>query len=509
MTNLKSKIKNLILRHCVLPSILLLAAWLQFSLISGARFHPDEALYATWARVVATGEDVWLAQRVVDKPPLFIYAIAIPFGTVGASEELARLPNVLASLCAIALLYGIAHSLYREHGVAWLAAGVFALSPYTLLFAPTAFTDPFMLGWVLLAWWLTLKRRVFYAGIAYGLALATKQDAILLLPLLVIGNWLLAMSYRKFTIKYLRAHSQYLASFLLGWLLPLSCVMGWSLLRPQLNYLQASLDHYGGVSFVTFDSYPARLYAWVTLARVLSSEWLLLLAIAASPFLMARQRHHADIGVWLFACYWFVSHLVLSLQVWDRYLLPLAPIAALAIARSVTFAWRHRLHRFSKTGEVLFIVSLAVTLILPARAVLQRELDVSGMRGLYDGIDEVGLFFWRTDTTATILYMRHLSWSIDYYTFGRALDRRWVSNPIELAADAGHMALAKKFLVLATWEHWGQELTDALASVNLKAEPVFITYHQDGTPSLIVYQLTPKLVGISSSYSSLDNRLTE
>jgi hypothetical protein len=204
-----------------------------------------------------------------------------------------------------------------------------------------------------------------------------------------------------------------------------------------------------------------------------------------------------------------VSHLVLSLQVWDRYLLPLAPIAALAIARSVTFAWRHRLHRFSKTGEVLFIVSLAVTLILPARAVLQRELDVSGMRGLYDGIDEVGLFFWRTDTTATILYMRHLSWSIDYYTFGRALDRRWVSNPIELAADAGHMALAKKFLVLATWEHWGQELTDALASVNLKAEPVFITYHQDGTPSLIVYQLTPKLVGISSSYSSLDNRLTE
>jgi hypothetical protein len=103
--------------------------------------------------------------------------------------------------------------------------------------------------------------------------------------------------------------------------------------------------------------------------------------------------------------------------------------------------------------------------------------------------------------------MRNLSWEIDYYTFGRALDRRWVNNPIELAADAGHMVLAKKFLVLATWESWGQALTDALASVNLNAEPVFTTYHREGHPSIMVYRLIPRMVGVSTA--CLENSLIE
>src|SRR5438034_4637606 len=85
------------------PAIIALAAVIRLALISGFRFHPDEVLYATWARLVATGQDVWLAMRVVDKPPLFIYTLAGLFGTLGASEEIARMPNEIASIISVAL----------------------------------------------------------------------------------------------------------------------------------------------------------------------------------------------------------------------------------------------------------------------------------------------------------------------------------------------------------------------------------------------------------------------
>ena len=94
--------------------VLGIGALLRVTLISGYRFHPDEALYATWARLIATGKDLWLAQQLVDKPPLNLYILAGLFGTLGASEEIARIPNILFSLASIALLYDIATALYCE-----------------------------------------------------------------------------------------------------------------------------------------------------------------------------------------------------------------------------------------------------------------------------------------------------------------------------------------------------------------------------------------------------------
>src|SRR5437764_1224300 len=86
-------------------SLVVLGTLLRLSLLSGFRLHPDEALYATWARFIATGQDPLLAEHLVDKPPLFIYLLASLFTTLGASEEIARLPNELASAAALVLVY--------------------------------------------------------------------------------------------------------------------------------------------------------------------------------------------------------------------------------------------------------------------------------------------------------------------------------------------------------------------------------------------------------------------
>ncbi len=37
------------------------------------RFHPDEALFSTWALKIARGENILLIGVPVDKPPLLIY----------------------------------------------------------------------------------------------------------------------------------------------------------------------------------------------------------------------------------------------------------------------------------------------------------------------------------------------------------------------------------------------------------------------------------------------------
>ena len=68
----------------ILFVILLLGLWLRWQLNGTWRLGPDEALYSTWARNIASGADPWLAQTPgVDKPPLLMYAIALAMNIYG------------------------------------------------------------------------------------------------------------------------------------------------------------------------------------------------------------------------------------------------------------------------------------------------------------------------------------------------------------------------------------------------------------------------------------------
>ena len=66
------------LKKAILPLlILLVGTGLRFhGLARDARFHPDEALYNTFARDAAVYGD-WLFARPLDKPPLMLYANAL------------------------------------------------------------------------------------------------------------------------------------------------------------------------------------------------------------------------------------------------------------------------------------------------------------------------------------------------------------------------------------------------------------------------------------------------
>ena len=122
---------------------MLAAVLLPLNLLVTQRFHHDEALYATWALKIASGENPLLYQTPIDKPPLFIYTVAGSLWLLGNTETAARLPSLLATCLSVGLTFWLGRKLYGN-GVGLLAAWLMALSPFTLLFAPTAFTDPLL-----------------------------------------------------------------------------------------------------------------------------------------------------------------------------------------------------------------------------------------------------------------------------------------------------------------------------------------------------------------------------
>ena len=61
-------------------------------------FHPDEALFAYWSRLIAVGRDPLLLAQVVDKPPLLFYLQALSYPLFGPVEWAARMPNFVTSI---------------------------------------------------------------------------------------------------------------------------------------------------------------------------------------------------------------------------------------------------------------------------------------------------------------------------------------------------------------------------------------------------------------------------
>src|SRR5512134_2998847 len=118
--------------------------------LTANRFHPDEALYASFGRLITSGRDPILASVIVDKPPLHYYAVAGSMFLFGPSEMAARLPNLLASAVSLALLYSAARRLYGRAS-ATTALVAFSLSPFAISFAATAFVDPLQLAFLLWA----------------------------------------------------------------------------------------------------------------------------------------------------------------------------------------------------------------------------------------------------------------------------------------------------------------------------------------------------------------------
>jgi 4-amino-4-deoxy-L-arabinose transferase-like glycosyltransferase len=423
-------------------------------------FHPDEALFAYWSRLIAVGRDPLLANQLVDKPPLLFYLQALFYPLFGPVEWAARVPNFAASVMLIPATGLLAWHLFRQELSAVLAAAFIAFSPLAIQFSGTAFTDP------LLTFWLTLSlvavgfsagrrfmaadggsrisikatdQNALFAGIFFGLAVATKFQAWLFLPLVIglafVGLW----KWGQWKL------------WLTGFLVFLALVVIWELLRiGSLTLVSEQLSSFGGLRFsFSWELWP-RLEAWARQWRyVLDSEILSFLVVFSLPLYLALLIHDEDRAtvidqmLALFLIGYFVLHWFLAIPVWDRYLLPLLPLVGIVLARFVLRIVSTILVELPAIERYRPIINRTIWLIPLILLVFQGQgvrdayagrLPIGGQPEADQGISKI-VEELNNAPYGSVLYDHWFSWQLRYYLFENRIYISWFPNYQSLQED--------------------------------------------------------------------------
>ncbi len=500
------------------------------------RFAYDEAHHAGWARLIANG-DPFMKTIAVDKPPQLFYLVALAYKLFGENEVAARLPNAVLGALAVLPLWGLARKLYpSQPGLPMVAVGLFALSPLAQVYAPTVFTDPLMSFWLLVCGWLVASGRWGWAGLAFGLAVCSKQQALFFLPFPVFLAVALNLSADKGEwVGWLRLLKR------LGWTAagvaaPVLVVFGFDKWRGQTSSLTYGAALNGDkLGLASPERWLVRLTEWWNRALqyffVPNPFGLLILVGLVGLFGwtvwrswdMWRGRRNSQSGpgdpLWrrtalvdlaLFAAIAIVVvwHTILTFPVWDRYLLPMVPFGALLVVRLLIevaallpsslqdlrsqLASKGPAAKTSRSQRLILTLLTLLTLGLMVRPVAQAEsyklplggdyLAFSG-RGAgqhyaFDGIDEVARFFPNNARPGAVVFQEELDWHFSFYLFGQPLQLPSnKSRPLDPALVASRAAEGETYVVFTDWQVASyKRLQAGLAPYNLWLEAALEVY---------------------------------
>ncbi len=116
--------------------------------------------------LISSGDELLVIQHSHQRHPIFV---------------LTRLVQIVAGLATILLVAFIAAREVGEHA-APLGAAIAAFVPISPMYFPDLHTDSIMTPFLILAAYLLFNRQVLWGGVMYGLALASKNTAVFLLP---------------------------------------------------------------------------------------------------------------------------------------------------------------------------------------------------------------------------------------------------------------------------------------------------------------------------------------
>jgi dolichyl-phosphate-mannose--protein O-mannosyl transferase len=254
-----------------LLSILLFSALTRFiNLGRPAELVFDEVYYVDGAKdYLAHGVELDKgAAEFIVHPPVGKWAIALGIKVFGDNPFGWRFAAALIGTLSILLIYLIAKQLFKSEFISVVAAALMALDGLHLVMSRTALLDIFLSFFILLAFYLLIKEKLWWAGVVFGLALGTKWSAIYVLA--AVGIYLLIASRRylltpiQFGVLPLMV---YIASWF-GWFLSAD---GWSRnsksnpLASLINYHREILNFHTGLT--TDHSYQASAWNWLVLGR--------------------------------------------------------------------------------------------------------------------------------------------------------------------------------------------------------------------------------------------------
>ncbi|MBN1119841.1 MAG: glycosyltransferase family 39 protein [Anaerolineae bacterium] len=490
------------LRVWLLTLLILIGAVLRIRLLTEFRFHADEALFATLGRLIIEGIDPLLVDTplLVDKPPLFYYLLSLGISIEWDSELTARLPGLFASLISIALVVRLAWNLWRSHWSMFIAAAFYVLSPFAIQFSPTAFADPPMVMWMLAACVVITSHRKpsirwFWAGVLLGLSFATKQSGMFFLPLVFVLGLITDDVSESF---------QSIVLFLAALGLIVLLIAAWDWIRaPAPAFWAAGMEANNPGRFVSQSELLPRARAWSIWLQAVGGNWftnillLVLLTILLPlewivPAPKSNRRWSA--AIFIFVVGYVLFHWLVAVPVWDRYILPLVPLIALLVGRSLILLTDLTVGWLSPSGDrfraAALILCVAV-LVSPAIRASEGQYPVGSDHGAYDGIDELADYL-KSQPMGTVIYYGSLGWTLHYYLFDSYLYLTYVESPEilseDLIANAGDGSI--RMLVLPGWEDHVDDLI-AVEQAGFSAEKQLETYNRFGDISFVVYQIIP------------------
>ncbi|MEY3149216.1 MAG: hypothetical protein RL029_490 [Actinomycetota bacterium] len=187
-----------------LLSILLFSALTRFiNLGRPAELVFDEVYYVDGARdYLAHGVELDNgAAEFIVHPPVGKWLIALGMQLFGDNPFGWRFTAALIGTISILLVYLIAKQLFRSEFVSLVAAALMALDGLHLVMSRTALLDIFLSFFILLAFYLLIKEKLWWAGVVFGLALGTKWSAVYVLA--AVGIYLLISQRRYLLSTYL------------------------------------------------------------------------------------------------------------------------------------------------------------------------------------------------------------------------------------------------------------------------------------------------------------------
>jgi 4-amino-4-deoxy-L-arabinose transferase-like glycosyltransferase len=482
----------------ILTALLLAALFRFHALGEDTRFHPDEALFATFARSAAVHGD-WMLPGALDKTPLSMYisALGLHFGAaymtdtgiiavdLRTGEFAARLPHTLAGMMLVALIYPLAAALYpRERRLPVVAILLAALSPYLIVFSAAAFTDMLMLALMSAALLAAARGRPGWSGWLLALSIAAKQQGVFYLPLILGTLWLRGGLSGRSALR-----------FGLALAAGIGLLLAWDAVRPGTSVFALAAAHNDPERLlVTPGEWLPRLGTWLDhtgwlLGPPLITAGLVVTGLAAWLTGDGSSHRRTDRLLWGYILGYVALHWLAAFNTYDRYLLPLVPLLAIVCGRGVLWLWGlsvgHRRRRFLWLAVLILCVPVMIAGAYQA-AREQTEIAREG-REFIDSGDIIALAdHLNAKPLGTIIYDHWLGWELGYY-LGAWTDKRRVyyPAPAALATDARRNPdLAPRYLVAPVGvpvEPWLQ----ALAEVGFAITP------EDNPTGFIIYRLIP------------------
>ena len=306
----------------------------------------DEQYYVNDARAILSSE----GELRTEHPPLGELILTLGMLLFGDTPLGWRFFSVLLGTAGIGLFYLICRKLEIPPMAAFLATFLLALENLSFVQSSIAMLDVYSVSFMLLAFWLYLRRNYALTGMAICLAILTKLSGALALPVIAL-HWLLVRRDRP--LKF--SASMLLVPLLFVGLIPL---LDFAISRQLLNPIDRVTEMFSQTIGMTFANttylYASRPWEWLLwpqsmpywytphyTATISLTVWALIIPSVAYMALMAKKGGTAGLFAicWLAGTYllWIPANLITDRLTYIYYFYP--TLGAICIGLGLGLFW--------------------------------------------------------------------------------------------------------------------------------------------------------------------------